>query len=39
VNVELLGFVDVLTNTVEDNHFQESLDHVRLARNKILVAW
>ena len=31
VNVELLGFVNILTDTVEDNHFQESLNDVRLA--------
>lgn len=34
VNVELLGLIDILTNTVEDDHLEESLHNVGLARNK-----
>ncbi len=34
VDVELLGFVDIFANAVEDNHFQESLNHMGLAGNE-----
>jgi hypothetical protein len=34
VDVELLGFVDIFANAVENNHFQESLNNMGLARNE-----
>lgn len=31
MDIELLGFVDIFANAVEDNHFQESLNNMGLA--------